>query len=68
MTVTAAPRMSEGTDSGSSTFQTISKVVAPMVRAASTTPRSISPRDCSTMRATKGAAATTSGTMVAVVP
>lgn len=53
--------MSEGSASGKSTFMMICMVDAPMDCAASMTPPSTSSREDSTSRATKGAAAMTSG-------
>ena len=58
----------EGTLSGIITLQTICMGVAPMLWAASIILGSTSRRLLSTSRATKGKAATTRGTMVAVVP
>ena len=58
----------EGTLSGIITLQMICMGVAPMLWAASIILPSTSRRLLSTSRATKGKAATTSGTMVAVVP
>ena len=60
--------MRPGRHSGIMTLVMIWKGVAPMLWAASTTPSSSSRRLVSTRRATKGKAATTSGTMVALVP
>ena len=57
-----------GRHSGIMTLVMIWKGVAPMLWAASTTPSSNSRRLVSTRRATKGKAATISGTMVALVP
>ena len=57
-----------GSASGSSTFITICRVVAPMAWAASISPWSTSRRDASTSRATNGAAAIVSGTTAAAVP
>ena len=59
---------SEGTLSGIITLQMICMGVAPMLCAASMMLGSTSRRLLSTRRATNGNAATTSGTMVAVVP
>ena len=64
----APPRISEGLASGRYTFQTIWKVEAPMDWAASTTPASTSLREVSTIRAMKGAAETTRGTMAPRTP
>ena len=64
----AALSMREGLASGSKTFVTICHGPAPMDCAASTTPRSTSFKEDSTIRATKGADANTSGTIVAVLP
>ena len=64
----APPTISEGLASGTSTFQTICQGVAPMDCAASITPNGTSLIEDSTMRATYGAAATVSGTIIAVVP
>ena len=64
----AAPLMSEGSASGSSTRHTSCGTDAPMDRDASITPRSTSLSEPSTMRATNGAAAMVSGTMVAPAP
>ena len=58
----------EGTLSGIITLQMICMGVAPMLWAASMILPSTSRRLLSTRRATKGNAAATSGTMVAVVP
>ena len=60
--------MMPGMASGSSTFQTICQVVAPMAWAASIRPLSTSRSEASTSRATKGAAAMVSGTTAAAVP
>ena len=60
--------MRPGRHSGIMTLVMIWKGGAPMLWAASTTPSSSSRRLVSTRRATKGKAATTSGTMVALVP
>ena len=68
MADTALPLSSEGRASGSSTLTMICQVLAPMLWAASTTPLSTSSREDSTRRATKGAAASTSGTTVALLP
>ena len=57
-----------GRHSGIITLVMIWNGVAPMLWAASTTPSSSSRRLVSTRRATNGKAATTSGTMVALVP
>ena len=57
-----------GRHSGIMTLVMIWNGVAPMLWAASTTPSSSSRRLVSTRRATNGNAATTSGTMVALVP
>ena len=57
-----------GRHSGIMTLVMIWNGVAPMLWAASTTPSSSSRRLVSTKRATNGNAATTSGTMVALVP
>ena len=65
---TALPLMSEGVASGSSTLVMICQVEAPMLWAASTTPLSTSSREDSMRRATKGAAAMTRGTTVALLP
>ena len=59
----APPSTKEGFASGRYTFQTIWNVEAPMDWAASTTPASTSFREVSTIRAMKGAADTTRGTM-----
>ena len=64
----ALPLMSDGVASGMKTFQMSCHVLAPMDWAASMTPLSTSRRDCSIRRATKGAAATTRGTTVALLP
>ena len=68
MVAVVQPLMREGRHSGSSTLVTICQGEQPMAWAASMTPRSISRRELSTTRATKGAAARVRGTMVAVVP
>src|SRR5450830_703056 len=57
-----------GRASGKSTLNTIWRVVAPMASAASTSPWSTSRNAVSISRATKGAAATVSGTTAAAVP
>ena len=54
--------------SGSSTLTMICQVEAPMDWAASTTPPSTSSREASMSLATKGAAAMTRGTTVALLP
>ena len=64
----APPRIKEGFASGRYTFQTIWRVEAPMDWAASTTPASTSFREVSTIRAMKGAADTTRGTMAPLTP
>lgn len=66
--VSATLEISEGTLSGISTFTTIWKGVAPMLSAASTRLGLTSRTLLSTTRATKGKAATTRGTTLAVVP
>src|SRR5574337_463154 len=63
-----SPATMPGSASGSSTFQTICQVLAPMDCAASTRPPSTSRRAVSTRRAMKGAAASVSGTTAAQVP
>ena len=68
MVVMDIPRSSEGKDSGNRTLVTISQPVAPIVLAASTTPWSTSSKEVSTILATNGVAAITSGTTEAVAP
>ncbi len=62
------PDSREGRLSGSSTFHTTWKVEQPMAWAASSTPRSISRREPSASRATKGKDATVRGTSMPTVP
>ena len=64
----AAPITSDTLASVSMTRRMICMVEAPMDCAASMTPLSTSFKEDSTMRPIKGAAETTSGTMVAVEP
>ena len=68
MNVMDRPRTKDGMLSGRSTLLMICQVLAPKLCAASTRPPSISARLCSTMRATKGAADTVSGTIAAPTP
>ena len=68
MVLMVRPRSRLGTLSTSSTRVMICQLVAPMQRAASITPPSTSSRLCSTMRATKGAAATVRGRLAALAP
>ena len=68
MNVSAAPRTSDGRLSNSSTLNTICRLLAPKLCAASTRLPSTSASDCSTTRATNGAAVTTSGTMAPGTP
>src|SRR5690606_25502366 len=67
MVMVKASRMA-GRASASSTLKTICMGVAPMARAASISPLSISRIAASTRRAKKGMVAMVSGTMAAVVP
>ena len=64
----AAPVISAGFASGTSTLQIISRLLAPIDCAASITPTFTSLRELSTMRATYGAAATISITITALLP
>ena len=64
----ASPVSREGIASGTRTLRTTCNVEAPIERDASITPRSTSLIELSTTRATKGAAAITNGTTVAVEP
>ncbi len=68
MNVNAAPRISDGRLSNSSTLNTICRLLAPKLCAASTRLPSTSASDCSTTRATNGAAVTTSGTIAPGTP
>ena len=64
----AAPTISEGLASGRSTLQITWKGLAPIESDASISPLSTSRSEDSTIRAINGAAAITSGTMVALEP
>ena len=64
----ATPKIKEGLASESITLVIIDQVPAPIDKAASIKPHSISFSEVSTRRATKGMAAKVSGTMEATVP
>ena len=68
MNVNAAPRISEGRLSNNSTLNTICVLLAPKLCAASTRLPSTSASDCSTTRATNGAAVMTNGTIAPGTP
>ena len=68
MVAVVKPAIREGLHSGIMTLVTICQGEQPMAWAASRTPWSISRRELSTTRATKGAAAMVRETMQAVVP
>ena len=68
MSTTAAPRTIDGSASGRSAESTILGTLAPHASTASTVARGTSASDCSTMRAMKGAVASTSGGMMPARP
>ena len=68
MKVNAAPRINEGKLSKSNTLNTICVLLAPKLCAASIRLPSTSARDCSTIRATNGAAVRTRGTIAPETP